>query len=53
MEAASESSKPVKVIGAGWGRTATFSLKTALEILGMKTYHMVSDLQMATWYQLI
>jgi hypothetical protein len=31
----------VKVIGAGFGRTGTFSLKMALEILGMKTYHMV------------
>jgi len=28
------------VVGAGWGRTGTMSLKKALEILGIKTYHM-------------
>ena len=28
------------VIGAGWGRTGTMSLKTALEMLNIKTYHM-------------
>ncbi len=31
----------VKVIGAGWGRTGTHSFKNAMEILGMKCYHMV------------
>jgi hypothetical protein len=32
----------VEVIGAGWGRTGTSSLKKALEILGYDpTYHMV------------
>lgn len=31
----------VKVIGAGWGRTGTMSFKTAMEILGMKCYHMI------------
>jgi hypothetical protein len=28
------------VIGAGWGRTGTFSLKHALERLGLRTHHM-------------
>jgi hypothetical protein len=32
---------PLRVIGAGWGRTGTRSLKAALDILGIKTYHMV------------
>ncbi|RYG97929.1 sulfotransferase family protein, partial [archaeon] len=30
----------VEVIGAGWGRTGTASLKKALEILGYPCYHM-------------
>ena len=30
----------VQVIGAGWGRTGTASLKKALEILGYPCYHM-------------
>jgi hypothetical protein len=35
------SEETVKVIGAGWGRTGTLSLKAALEILGYDpTYHM-------------
>lgn len=29
----------MKVIGAGWGRTGTSSLKKALDILGFKCYH--------------
>ena len=34
--------KTVQVIGAGWGRTGTLSLKKALEILGYNpTYHMM------------
>eukprot|EP01040_Poterioochromonas_malhamensis_P017289 gene17289-19830_t len=34
-------SNTVQVIGAGWGRTGTLSLKKALEILGYNpTYHM-------------
>jgi hypothetical protein len=40
----------VKVIGAGFGRTGTFSLKMALEILGMKTYHMVPLRLLMSWY---
>merc|ERR1719183_1570291 len=32
--------EPVKVIGAGLGRTGTYSLKTALQELGYKAYHM-------------
>ena len=32
--------EPVKVIGAGLGRTGTLSLKTALQELGYKAYHM-------------
>jgi len=31
----------LEVVGAGFGRTGTLSLKTALDILGYKTYHMV------------
>jgi hypothetical protein len=30
----------LQVIGAGWGRTGTFSLYTALERLGFRTHHM-------------
>lgn len=30
----------VQIIGAGWGRTGTKSLKVALDALGYKTYHM-------------
>jgi hypothetical protein len=37
---------PLKVIGAGFGRTGTLSLKTALEKLGFgKCYHMVEILK--------
>ncbi len=32
--------KQLKVIGAGMGRTGTDSLRTALNELGYKTYHM-------------
>lgn len=32
--------KTIKVIGAGWGRTSTTSFLDAMEILGMKCYHM-------------
>ncbi len=36
---------PIKVIGAGLGRTGTLSLKTALEELGFgRCYHMVDVL---------
>ena len=39
---------PIKVIGAGLGRTGTLSLKTALEELGFgRCYHMVDVL--ARW----
>ena len=30
----------LEVIGAGFGRTGTYSLKTALEILGYPCHHM-------------
>lgn len=30
----------LKVIGAGWGRTGTMSLMTALNRIGLKSYHM-------------
>lgn len=41
------SSQPheLKVIGAGWGRTGTTSLKKALEILGYPCYHMLDVVQ--------
>lgn len=39
-------SHQVEVIGAGWGRTGTSSLKKALEILGYDpTYHMLEVIQ--------
>lgn len=31
----------LRVIGAGFGRTGTLSLKTALNMLGYKTHHMI------------
>ena len=34
------SSQTIKIIGAGFGRTGTASLKESLEILGFKCYHM-------------
>ena len=37
---ATASNGGVQIIGAGWGRTGTKSLKIALETLGYKTYHM-------------
>lgn len=41
----SSSSDTLQVIGAGWGRTGTMSLKTALEILGYGScYHMVENI---------
>ncbi|KAI8067694.1 P-loop containing nucleoside triphosphate hydrolase protein, partial [Gilbertella persicaria] len=33
---------PLKIIGAGYGRTGTDSLRTALNMLGYKTHHMKS-----------
>lgn len=30
----------IKIIGAGWGRTGTSSLREALNTLGFKCYHM-------------
>src|SRR5579862_2420486 len=47
----------LKVIGAGWGRTGTESLKKALEILGFdKCYHMLELIkypeQLVYWEQL-
>jgi hypothetical protein len=35
----------MELIGAGWGRTGTMSLKTALEILDMPCYHMIECLK--------
>src|SRR5687768_14884397 len=48
----------LKVIGAGFGRTGTLSLKTALEELGFgKCYHMVEILRkpghMKQWTQIM
>ena len=34
------SEEQLQIIGAGFGRTGTNSLKVALNILGYKTYHM-------------
>jgi hypothetical protein len=31
---------PLEIIGAGYGRTGTFSMRLALEKLGYPTYHM-------------
>eukprot|EP00960_Hanusia_phi_P034967 751388-Hanusia_phi.AAC.4 len=41
----SPSSAELAVIGAGWGRTGTMSLKVALDQLGYKTYHMVEVIE--------
>lgn len=45
----------LEVIGAGFGRTGTFSLMTALDQLGYKTHHMaaVAELQQAKTWQKI
>jgi len=32
---------PIEIIGAGWGRTGTFSLMIALDELGFPAYHMI------------
>ena len=45
----------LEVIGAGWGRTGTMSLKEALEILGYPCYHMIEVIQrnhVAFWINL-
>lgn len=36
---------PLEVVGAGWGRTGTLSLKFALEKLGYPTHHMFEVFQ--------
>ena len=36
----SQDPQTIKVIGAGFGRTSTDSLRQALDVLGYKTYHM-------------
>src|ERR1700690_2653319 len=35
-----QENKPMRVIGAGFGRTGTMSMQAALEILGHRCYHM-------------
>lgn len=40
LQSSTPSSRTIKVIGAGFGRTGTTSLKQALNILGFKCYHM-------------
>ncbi len=42
-----QTSDQIKVIGAGWGRTGTSSLKVALDILGYNTYHMKENFKHA------
>jgi hypothetical protein len=37
--------QPMKLIGAGVGRTGTASTREALRILGFKAYHMVESLE--------
>ena len=37
---ATQSDEQIKVIGAGFGRTGTDSLRIALNELGLKCYHM-------------
>ncbi len=47
---------PLEVIGAGWGRTGTFSLKAALDHLGYPCYHMTEVLpcgHSGTWLQAV
>ena len=38
-------SEQIKIIGAGFGRTGTNSLRIALNELGYKTYHMLEVFQ--------
>ena len=45
-------SPSIKVIGAGFGRTGTTSLKLALDILGFKCYHMQETVKHPTHSQL-
>jgi hypothetical protein len=45
-------SSTMKVIGAGFGRTGTTSLKVALNILGFKCYHMQEIIKNPTHSQL-
>lgn len=45
MASISSSNHQVEVIGAGWSRTGTSSLKAPLEILGYPTYHMIENVQ--------
>ena len=45
----------LELIGAGFGRTGTFSLRTALDQLGYKTHHMADVLQHSqakTWQEI-
>ena len=46
----------LKVIGAGFGRTGTMSLYTALEKLGFKTHHMKTVIknpkEVPMWYDI-
>lgn len=43
MASPSTPSNQIQVIGAGFGRTGTSSLKKALDILGYNTYHMTEN----------
>mmetsp|Transcript_13291 Transcript_13291/g.30110 ORF Transcript_13291/g.30110 Transcript_13291/m.30110 type:complete len:293 (+) Transcript_13291:1-879(+) len=52
--AAAQGATPLRIIGAGLGRTATSSLKQALDQLGYKAYHMeraMKDKHLVQWGQ--
>ncbi len=45
MSTEGQRAQTISVIGAGWGRTGTNALKTALDILGYNTYHMFENMK--------
>jgi len=45
MSASSERKQPFLLVGSSFGRTGTYSLKIALDQLGLKCYHMVEVFQ--------
>lgn len=45
--------KGIKIIGAGLGRTGTYSVKMALEKLGYKVYHYIDMKHSKYWYDYV
>jgi len=48
-----DNEKGIKIIGAGLGRTGTYSVKTALERLGYKVYHYIDMKHSKYWYDYV